>query len=172
MPEPLGTTGQADLLDQVLGLKAGDFLSELRRRRPEFVDGAEICRHAVLSPAKDQGLPQGLRFALAARMARLNRDDALTAIYDQGLENIGPDGSQAKIAAGNTPETADILLAAILRHCDLITLDPGRSTKADIERLTAAGLTNPQIVALSELIAFVNFQTRITAGLRLLGEKG
>jgi len=172
MPELPGTPGQADLLDQVLGLKTGDFLSELRRLRPEFVDGAEICRHAVLSPARDQGLPQGLRLALAARMARLNRDDALTAIYDQGLKNVGPDGLQAKIATGNTPEHADILLAAILRHCDLITLDPRHAAKSDIEHLAAAGLTNPQIVALSELIAFVNFQTRITAGLRLLGVRG
>jgi uncharacterized protein YciW len=35
-------------------------------------------------------------------------------------------------------------------------------------RLQQAGLNNAQIVALSELIAFVNFQTRVAAGLRLM----
>lgn len=47
-------------------------------------------------------------------------------------------------------------------------MTPSKAARSDIERLEAAGLTNPQIVALSELIAFVNFQTRVAAGLRLL----
>ncbi len=43
-----------------------------------------------------------------------------------------------------------------------------QATEQHIRQLEQAGLTSPQIIALSELIAFVNFQTRVAAGLRLL----
>ena len=59
-------------------------------------------------------------------------------------------------------------LATIARHADLVTLTPSKAEARHIALLAEAGLTNPQIVALSELIAFVNFQTRVAAGLRLL----
>jgi len=49
-----------------------------------------------------------------------------------------------------------------------VTQQPIQATEQHIRLLEQAGLTNPQIVALSELIAFVNFQTRVAAGLRLM----
>ena len=154
-----------DAIDMAAGLTPADALFTLRRQRPEFVNGAELCRLSVLSPATDQGLQQDLRVALARRMAALNADAALVAAYDAQL--VAPSPDIAALAAGATalPEP----LASIARHADRITTQPISATSADIARLEAAGLTNPQIVALSELIAFVNFQTRIAAGLRLLG---
>jgi uncharacterized protein YciW len=154
-----------DAIDMVAGLSPADALFAMRRQRPEFVNGAELCRMSVLSPATDQGLPRDLRLALARRMAALNADAALVAAYDAQL--VAPSADIAALAAGATvlPEP----LASIARHTDLITTRPIGATAADIARLEAAGLTNPQIVALSELIAFVNFQNRIAAGLRLLG---
>ncbi|MER8457124.1 hypothetical protein NKH89_26905 [Mesorhizobium sp. M0923] len=59
-------------------------------------------------------------------------------------------------------------LATIARHADLVTLTPKKAEASDIALLAQAGLNNPQIVALSELIAFVNFQTRVATGLRLM----
>lgn len=151
-----------DLIDSLLGLAPGDPLYTLRRNRPEFVDGAEICCTSTIAPAKDQGLDTGLRVALAHRMAKLNADTALATTFLPPPEHTG-------LAEGKTdlPEP----LASIARHVDLVTLTPANATEGDIRRLESAGLTNPQIVALSELIAFVNFQTRISAGLRLLGAR-
>jgi uncharacterized protein YciW len=56
-----------------------------------------------------------------------------------------------------------------VRHVDLVTVTPREATSDDISRLSKAGLSNAQIVALCELIAFVNFQTRVATGLRLMG---
>jgi uncharacterized protein YciW len=54
------------------------------------------------------------------------------------------------------------------RHADRLTLAPREATRQDIAALTAAGITEPDIVRLSELAAFVNYQLRVVAGLRLL----
>ena len=45
-----------DAIDKAAGLSPEDALYATRRFRPEFVDGAELCRLSVLKPANDQGL--------------------------------------------------------------------------------------------------------------------
>ena len=54
------------------------------------------------------------------------------------------------------------------RHADLLTLAPRKATRNDIDALKAAGLGEADIVRLSELAAFVNYQLRVIAGLKLL----
>ena len=54
------------------------------------------------------------------------------------------------------------------RQADLLTLAPRTATRGDIAALTAAGLAEADIVRLAELAAFVNYQLRVVAGLRLL----
>ncbi|HEY0212887.1 MAG TPA: peroxidase-related enzyme [Paenirhodobacter sp.] len=137
-----------DIIDRATGLSPGDALYDLRRQRPEFVAGAQACLTACLTPADAQDLSVPLRAALAAHMARLNGDAALAALYQPAQDQTVP--------------------PAILRHVNKITLTPRLATAADITALRDAGLDLPTLVALSELIALVNFQTRLTAGLRLL----
>lgn len=157
-----------DQIDILSGLKPDGELYRIRRERPDYVDGAEICRDAVLSPGHGLGLGPALRAALAARMARLIGRDDLARSYDLMLDDAGSDDVLAAIASAAEVPDADGFTAAIVRHADLVTRTPRNNTKADIERLEAAGLTNPQIVALSELIAFVNFEARIIVGLEML----
>ena len=59
---------------------------------------------------------------------------------------------------------------AILRHTDLVTVDPKEAAQDDISALKSAGITEPDIVRLSELIAFVGYQVRVVKGLRLMAE--
>lgn len=153
-----------DAIDLAVGAKDGGALHALRQMRPEFVTGAEACRIAVINPATDQGLSQHLRAALAARMARMNEDASLVDQYDALTSS-----ELESIAKGITPDALREPEASIVRHVDMVTKKPITATADDIEKLAKAGLSNPQIVALSELIAFVNFQTRITHGLRLMG---
>jgi len=156
----------SDAIDRAAGLTPQDALYQTRRLRPEFVEGAEQCRASVLVPADDQGLATALRLALALRMARLNDDAALQHDYQAQLAQHQPSSALLALAEGALP--ADEPLATIARHVDLITQQPMQATEQHIRQLEQAGLTLPQIVALSELIAFVNFQTRVAAGLRLL----
>ena len=155
-----------DAMDKAAGLSPGDALFNTRRFRPEFVEGAELCRLSVLLPANDQGLEPGLRVALARRMATLNADQALIAAYDAQLADLDPTEQLLALAQGAAD--LDEPLATIARHADLITLTPNKAEASNITLLAQAGLNNPQIVALSELIAFVNFQTRVATGLRLM----
>jgi uncharacterized protein YciW len=81
------------------------------------------------------------------------------------------DDSHRPIAAPSpaSPVGADDpRLAAIVRHVDLVTLTPGRATRDDIDALRDAGLNEDDIVTLSGIIAFVNYQARVAAGLRML----
>jgi uncharacterized protein YciW len=156
----------SDAIDRAVGLNAEDALYGTRRLRPEFVDGAEQCRLSVLAPNDDQGLAPDVRFALAQRMAMLNNDAELQADYQAQLATLQPSDQLLALAAGAS-ELAEPL-ATLARHADLVTQQPMNATEQHIRLLEQAGLSNPQIVALSELIAFVNFQTRVAAGLRLL----
>ena len=156
----------SDAIDRAAGLTPNAALYQTRRLRPEFVDGAEACRRSVLTPEDDQGLSAALRLALAQRMARLNQDSALEQAYQHELAQLQPADELLALAEGALP--AGEPLATIVRHTDLVTSQPVQATEQHIRLLEQAGLNNPQIVALSELIAFVNFQTRVAAGLRLL----
>ncbi|TGU93197.1 hypothetical protein EN794_032585 [Mesorhizobium sp. M00.F.Ca.ET.151.01.1.1] len=155
-----------DAMDKAAGLSPEDALFAARRFRPEFVKGAEECRLSVLRPANDQGLSPNLRLALARRMAELNADPVLVAEYDVQLAQLGPTEQLLALARGETDFEEP--LATIARHVDLVTLTPKKAEARHIVLLAQAGLNNPQIVALSELIAFVNFQTRVATGLRLM----
>lgn len=155
-----------DAVDQAAGLSPDDTLFSARRFRPEFVEGAELCRLSVLQPDNNQGLDADLRLALALRIAALNADSALVEQYRAQLDALTPAPELLALAAGETPHTEP--LATLARHADKITLTPSEAVESDITRLTAVGLSTPQIVALSELIAFVNFQSKVATGLRLM----
>lgn len=155
-----------DAIDKAAGLAADDALYRTRRFRPEFVEGAELCRLSVLHPENDQGLSAGWRLAVALRIATLNADAALVAEYSAQLAALTPD--DALLAFASAAPVSGEPLATLARHVDRVTLTPGKAEASDIARLAGAGFNNPQIVALSELIAFVNFQTKVASGLRLM----
>ena len=165
-------TGQPDSLDRAAGLQASDTLFDLRRKRPEFLNGAEVCRPSVLAPKDEAGISAAIRAAFACRMARQNEDAALIDPYQAMLSAAAPASNERAIADGADAQTLDAPYDAIARHSDLITRTPNKATADDIARLVQAGLSNQQIVALSELIGFVNFETRVATGLRLLRDAG
>lgn len=156
----------SDVIDQAAGLTPDEALYQTRRLRPEFVEGAEACRVSVLTPEDDQGLSADLRIALAQRMAVLNGDAPLQRDYQSQLAALNPSEALLALAAGE--KVSEEPLATIARHADRVTQQPIEATEQHIRLLEQAGLSNSQIVALSELIAFVNFQTRVAAGLRLM----
>ncbi|GBQ92494.1 esterase [Gluconacetobacter liquefaciens] len=155
-----------DAIDAAVGLVEDDPLFARRRARAEFVTGSEACRHAVLTPADDHGLGPALRLALACRIATLNADAALAASYRAILADTDADADTRALADGASALPSP--LSTIARQADLVTTHNPSASQADIAALVQVGLSNPQIVALSELIAFVNYQCRVTAGLRLL----
>lgn len=167
-----GETEVADVVDRAAGLAPGSALWHLRRERPEVVARTEASHDAALTPADPGGISHAERAALAARLARLNGDPALAAHYLKLLVTAGAGRGVRDFADPDSGSATTPRAAAILRHVDLVTTSPKAATRDDIEKLTAAGLDTRDIVSLSGLIAFVNYQQRVVAGLRLLAERG
>lgn len=155
------------LIETLAGVTPGSKLAGALGVRAEVMRLSEAAHDALLLPRDPGGLSHALRAALAARMARHAGDDALAAHYDGYLAHTG-DTIVAPLAhPGDT--SGESLPDALARHADRLTLAPREATRADIEALKAAGLGEPDIVRLAELAAFVNYQLRVIAGLRLLG---
>ncbi len=132
--------------------------------RADLMAASEANYRAVMTPDDPGGLSGEERRALACRIAMLNGDAPLAKHYVTGLGAAG-----AALADPEAPSPADTRLAAMLRHVDLVTRHPREATRADIAALTAAGLATADIVRLSQVIAFVNYQLRVITGLRLIG---
>lgn len=157
-----------DLIESLSG--AGPALTGVLAERAEIMRLSQASHDAVLLPREPGGIGHAERAALAARMARSNRDEALEAHYRELLARAGDSAALLAVASGADPAeaTQDQRLRAIIRHVDIVTLAPKDATKADIAALVAAGVAEPDIVRLAELVAFVNYQVRVIAGLRLL----
>jgi len=152
-----------DAIDRAAGLERDTPTYDVRDRRSEFLAGAEACRIGVLEPADDLGLSPEIRMAIGRRVARTSGNRRIVAAYP-----LPKAPALAAFAEGGDP--SDPYLAAIAAHADMIAREPGRSSAADLQHLLDAGLTVPQVIALSELLAFVCFQIRVVHGLALLKE--
>jgi CMD domain protein len=157
----------SDVMDALAGLTAGSSLAALRRERPDVVRHTQGSDEAIFTPADDGGFTQAERAAAALRVATLLRDSALEAHYRGRLAALDPSGALARTVEGQA-EITEIRWDAILAHVDLVTRGPGSAERQDIENLLVAGLSSHAVVSLSQLIAYVNFQSRVLAGLRVL----
>jgi uncharacterized protein YciW len=123
---------------------------------------------AALTPGDPGGLSHGLRASLACRMARANAAEGLMAHFADLSARAGGAEAEAQVADPAFNGGEDVWLAAVVRHTDLVTSDAKSVVAKDIAALTAAGVSEDDIVRLSELIAFVNYQARVVVGLRLM----
>ncbi len=159
------------LIENLAGVRASTPLSDALAQRTEIMGLSQASHDAVLLPRDPGGLSHAERAALAARMAGWNADPALVAHYRELLAQAGETPALAAVASGElvASPAVEARFAAIIRHADLLTRRTRDARKEDITALIAAGVTEPDIVRLAELAAFVNYQARVIAGLRLLG---
>lgn len=149
--------GNPDVTDTLAGLAEGSPIAELRRQRPDVVKHLQGSDDAIFAPQDEGGFTRAEREAVALRIATLLRDGALEEHYRRRM-----------IALGETHPLNGPRGEAILAHADRVTTSPDSATKSDIDGLLAAGLSPHAVVSLSQLIAYVNFQSRVLAGLRML----
>ena len=157
----------SDVMDALAELTPGSPVFELRRQRPDVVKHLQGSDDAIFAPTDDGGLICAERAAAALRVATLLRDPVLSEHYRTRLTALDPDGTLAKTVEGGARITEG-RWDAILAHVDLVTRGPGSAERKDIDNLLAAGLSSHAVVSLSQLIAYVNFQSRVLAGLRAL----
>ena len=158
-----------DIFDTVVvraaGISAGHPLAGVLSGRSNIIELTEKSHDAALKPEPTGGLTHSERAALACRMALLNLDDELASHYQSMVEE-----ADALIADPNFDGGDNARLKAIIRHTGLVTCSPKDAAAGDIAALKAAGIGEEDNVRLSELIAFVNYQVRLAAGLRLMVE--
>lgn len=150
----------ADRITTLAGVAATGALAH----RADILAMTEAASAAVLRPKETGAFSHEQRAALAARIARLNGNDALAEHYGREVT-----GEEAKLADPSFDGGADEQLGAILAFTDRVTASPKDATAEDIESLKRAGLAEPDIVRLTQLNAFLAYEIRLIEGLRLLG---
>jgi uncharacterized peroxidase-related enzyme len=140
-----------DLIERLLGLEPGASLFALRAERPDIRRHTQGAFQALVLPTLPGGVSLTERAAVATQAARLDGDEALADEY----------------ALLTTPSDVD-RLDLLLPYTEQVVMRPGDVTQATIDNLVGAGLSPQDIVAITQLAAFVPFQTRLLAGLRAM----
>jgi len=139
-----------DLIDEWAAIAPGSRLDGLRALRPDVRTATQAYEEAIFNG--ESGLSSGERHAVAMHVAELN-GEAVMATHHR--------------ARSGESERLPILLA----HAEMLTLRPDQATPEAIRALLATGLAPRDVVMLSQLIAHVNYETRLLAGLRLLEQR-
>ena len=137
--------------------------------RSDIMTMTDRAQDAALVPRNPGGLSHGVRAAMACRIARLNAAPELASHFSALMRAAGASETVARVADPEFDGGDDTRLRAMIRHVDLVTRDPKGAGPSDIAALTEADISEDDIVRLSELVAFVNYQARVAVALRLLG---
>ncbi|WP_309568128.1 hypothetical protein [Psychromarinibacter sediminicola] len=144
------------------GIRPGTALDEAVQTRAGIFEMTQDAEASVLRPQDPGPWSHALRAALAARIATLNAEAGLAARYAAdagdfaGLADPGSDGSEQGVTE-------------VVAFMDKVAAKTRDVSGADISALQAAGVADADIVRLCELNAFLAYQIRVIAGLRLMG---
>ena len=159
-----------NIIERLVGANENSPLALAIAERVEIMALSQASHDAVIIPKEPGGLSHAERAALAERIARLSNSEELADHYHACLETAG--GDENLYVAAN-PEQAAFgggRFMEIIRFTDLVTRKPREATKQDIDALKAVGISEPDIVRLTEVLAFVNYQLRVVAGFKLAGD--
>lgn len=148
-------TVRFDVIADLAGVEPGSPLADLRAQRSEATTHAQGSYDALFS--KPAGaLSEFERLAAAHHVATVHAAAEAADHYRPHLADVGQPSDSTRVQA-------------IVRHADLLATRPADARPENLQALSDAGLSTAEIVSLSQVIAFVSFQVRVIAGLRLLG---
>ncbi|MGC4189830.1 MAG: hypothetical protein QM589_01170 [Thermomicrobiales bacterium] len=162
MTEPTSPHDTPDITFAIGGFTGNPAIETLRAQVPDIFTQIGDYYDAVLSPTPDaeNGLSLAERALIAQRVAERIPSPALDSWYGALLAERG----------GITKDVLDSRrVQAMLRRVALVNEHPDFATADDVQDLFNAGLTHGEVIALSQLIAFVHYQARLLAGLRAIG---
>ncbi|UHL62965.1 CMD domain protein [Paralcaligenes sp. KSB-10] len=158
----------ADLIDQVVGLAEGDALHATRHARAKVAVATQKSYELFFSPDLG-GLSLRDRLLVAYYACVLSRADALAAHYRQALTEQGVAAPLLEaVGAGRIDDLESASLSAMLKFTQKLIEKPVEGDEAALKALRAAGIATPDIVTLAQLVAFLSYQLRLTAGLRAM----
>ena len=168
MTVPSSSSIQTDTLDRILGLAPGSLAFETRHQRAKVVDATQASENLLLdSPI--EGLPICDRLLVALLACALTPSPELVAEYAQRLKKHGVAQSVIdEVSQGTFHLIHDERLKQMLTFTHTLITDPIKADKQALLTLKASGLSTAHITALAQLIAFVSYQVRVSAGLKAL----
>jgi CMD domain protein len=159
----------ADLMDALLGEEASAKVAAVRGLRADIAAHMQNNYTTLLEPQDEAGVSHVERGLVALRVAVLEESIPLIQHYRTYLAQHGAASDLVQAATVSTlAAPLSLRLVALLAHVERLTLEPRTATPADLDELKAHGLTDANIVTISQLIAFLSFQVRVLAGLQLL----
>ncbi|BCH17855.1 CMD domain-containing protein [Mesorhizobium sp. L-2-11] len=156
-----------DVLLRLSGIDPQSELAKVIAKRADIFELTEKTHDAALRPADPGGLSHAMRAAIACRIASLNGDAAFRDHFGAMLDQAAPDEIERQVSDLDF-KASDPRISALIRHADLVAANPRSASGRDIELLRQAGIAEADVVRLSELVAFVSYQIRVVAGLRLM----
>jgi alkylhydroperoxidase domain protein len=142
-----------NLLQQLGALPATGALAEARVRRDAATRHTQGSYQALFETIGDSAPALPVRLQVAAHVADLNANPQLREHYQQLLHRL---------------PHAKTLESPALEYAERVTLRTASATPAHLEALLEAGWPVPAIVTLAQMVAYVNFESRLLTGLRLL----
>ena len=190
----------ADVIDELVGIAPGSPLDGIRARRPEARAQAQATYRALFAPDVPGGVTPDERFALGSFVAGLHGDAAIAAYYgarlsapalrgavDAAVTEAKAQGPYGSYPAGplSHEDTPGPLyragaatrrglgprLTAAFEHVHMLVFHPRDAAPSALQALLDTGWSTTDIVTLSQIVAFLSFQIRVVAGLRLLAAR-
>jgi CMD domain protein len=165
------TDTKSDVINTLAGIADGSPLAALRALKPDVQTYTQGSDDALFNSTDPDGLSLVERELVGLHVAKLTNTPEVAARHRTRLKAFNADAALIGAAeigdARTTPR-----LAAIFHFTEALTREPRAATPADIVQLQAAGLSDKDVVTLGQLIAYLNYQVRLLAGLRALGAPG
>ncbi|SDU43019.1 hypothetical protein [Stappia sp. ES.058] len=139
----------------------GSGLANANAGRADIFEMTQAAEDAVLRPREPGAWSLPLRSALAARIARRNGEAALCDKYVADAANF------SQLADPSVDGTEEGLVE-VVSFTDKVATETKRVGASDIAALKDASISDEDIVRLAELNAFISYQIRVIAGLRLM----
>jgi alkylhydroperoxidase domain protein len=146
-----------NLLQQLGELPAYGALTEARVWREAATRHTQGSYQALFEALGDAPPDLATRLHVAAEVAHLNANAKLAEHYRQQLQTVAGPATEA------SPE-----IAAALNYAARVTLLPASATPAHLQALFESGWSLPATITLAQIVAYVNFESRLLTGLRLL----
>lgn len=146
-----------DVTETILQLDPASRVARLRHERESVLADTQGAYDALFHPKDPGNIPSSTRLAMGLRVAELEGDIVLADHFRNELSvaTASPD-NEAK--------------ACLLKLAELVTNAPD-AAGAEMPALRALGFNSRDIVAATQLVAFVTFHIRVLAGLRMLKEE-
>ena len=169
MRQPLLPT--ADLLDNLVDIHVGPTPVKVRTQRAVVTQAIQETYQALLQPHEPAGLSPLERTLVAYRVAIVANSAPLIEHYRGQLRCLGATVALVDVSERlPLDESLPPRLITLLQQADRLTIEPRTTTRYHLTALQAQGLSGSDLLALTQLVAFLNFQIRTLAGLQMLAE--